>query len=331
MARPSYDEVVERILDELERYPDGVHRLNEPAYLLDSEIPESLAELYRGFDGGDIFHEAMTVYPSAQLVIDGDRFRVGQVGGELLWVDRGGAVWRRDAEGGPVLPEASAFDRWLSGFLDAEALVVDPEGEFRDGVFTDSGELEPAVAIERERAMIKRDRKAAGPHYRLGLLLVESGETARARECFEEAVSAAAEHSFAWVELSKISQQLGDDENALEEMVEAATAAEKGAGEFVPLLWAGAARIAAELGDADRQRECAARALEAEPQLVDQLCRGAESELAEGYPTEAAGLLALARPLAPRHLRVLDLCRRIDDEQSSPGGRERPAETGDKD
>lgn len=310
--RPSHDEVLERILDALERYPEGVHRLNEPAYLLDTAIPESLAEVYRGFDGGDLFHESMTLRPSAQLAKHGERLLVGEVAGDELFVDRDGAVYRRE-EGGPILPEATAFDRWLSGYVDAEALVYDGDGEFRDNVFTDGGELELEVAVQRERAMLKRDPKGPGPRYRLGLLMVDAGRVDDARERFEEVVADCPDHPFAWLELSKISQKLGELDNAIDEIAEAARV--DGDGDLAPLLWAGAARLAAELGDAERQREYAARALEAEPGLVDQLIRGAESELAEGFTSEAAGLLALARPLAPRHLRVLDLSRKIAGEE----------------
>lgn len=310
--RPSHDEVLDRILEALERYPEGVHRLNDPAYLLDTEIPESLASVYRGFDGGDLFHESLTLVPSAELSIDdagdGDRFRIGEVAGDELWVDRRGAVWRRE-DGGAVLAEGSDFDRWLSGYIDAEALIVAADGEFRDGVFSDGGELEPEIAIKREQAMIKRDPRGAGPRYRLGLLFAASGRTGEARGCFEDVVESCPGHAFAWLELSKISQGLGDLANALDEIAEAA--AVEGDGDFAPLLWAGAARLAAELGDAERQAEYARHALEAAPNLVEQLCRGAESELAEGYTAEAAGLLALARPLAPTDLRVLDLSRKM--------------------
>lgn len=313
--RPSSDEVLGRVLDELERYPEGVHRINEPAYLLDSELPASLAEVYRAFDGGDLFHESLILSPSSAVRADGDRFLVGEVGGDELWVDRSGGVWRRDAGGGPLLLESSAFDRWLSGYVDAEAQVFDRDGEFRDGVFDDENELELAVAVERERAMLKRDRRAVGPRYRLGMHLAKAGDVAGARRCFEEVVGEAPDHTFAWVELAKISERLGELENAVEEMVEAARV--EGAGDFAPLLWAGAARLAAELGDSERQAACAAEALAAEPGLVDQLCRGAETELADGYADEAANLLALARPLAPRHLRVLDLTRRISEKDSA--------------
>ena len=313
--RPSSEQVLDRVLDELERYPEGVHRLNEPAYLLDTELPASLADVFRAFDGGDLFHESLILLPSSSARLEGDRFRVGEVGGDELWVDRAGGVWRREVEGGPVLPEATAFDRWLSGYVDAEALIVDADGEFRDGVFTDSGEIEPQVAIARERAMLKRDRRAPGPRYRLGLHLASAGEVAEARRCFEEVVAEAPDHSFAWVELAKISEKLGELDAAMDEMVEAART--DSTGEFAPLLWAGAARLASELGDSERQSEYARAALAAEPNLVDQLCRGAESELAEGYADEAAGLLALARPLAPRHLKVLDLTRRIGEKESA--------------
>lgn len=314
--RPSSDEVLGRVLDELERYPEGVHRLGDPAYILDSELPAGLADVYRCFDGGDLFHESLILVPSSSVrvaVPSGDLgvdlFWVGEVSGDELWVDRSGGVWRREAAGGPILAEATAFDRWLSGYVDAEALIFDPQGEFRDGVFGEGGEIEPAVAIDRERAMLRRDRRAVGPRYRLGLHLARAGAVQEARRCFEEVVADAPGHAFAWVELAKISERLGELDSAIDEMVEAARV--EGSGEFAPLLWAGAARLAAELGDGERRAECAREALAAEPGLVEQLCRGAESELADGYTDEAAGLLALARPLAPRHLRVLDLSRRL--------------------
>lgn len=317
--RPSSDEVLGRVLDELERYPEGVHRLGDPAYILDSELPAGLADVYRCFDGGDLFHESLILVPSSSVrvaVPSGDLgvdlFWVGEVSGDELWVDRSGGVWRREAAGGPILAEATAFDRWLSGYVDAEALIFDPQGEFRDGVFGEGGEIEPAVAIDRERAMLRRDRRAVGPRYRLGLHLARAGAVQEARRCFEEVVADAPGHAFAWVELAKISERLGELDSAIDEMEAAATAEAENDGELTGFFLAHCARLAQQVDDEQRRAEFARRALAADPTLVRAQLDGACDRLDEEDAQAAKLLVDLAIAIAPLDLAALDLRAQVE-------------------
>ena len=82
--RPTSVEVLSRVLEALDRYAEGVHELGEPAFLLDSELPESLAELYRTFDGGRLFPEELVLEPSSAVRIEDGRIRVGEVSGDDL-------------------------------------------------------------------------------------------------------------------------------------------------------------------------------------------------------------------------------------------------------
>jgi tetratricopeptide (TPR) repeat protein len=314
--RPPAEEVMGRVLDELGRYDDGVHELRDPAYLFDSELPESLAEVYRSFDGGELFHGALVLYPSASLRREdrsgsearSRRFHVGEIESDDLFVDDRGRLWRRQQDAELELIEATGLDRWLSGHLDAEALLYERDGEFRDGAFTDTGEIEPAVEIRRERLRLKRDPKAPGPRFRLARLLLERGELEEARACFEEVVAEMPELARGWLHLARISEALGDLEAALEELRAGAEAADS---DLEPLLWANAARVAAALGDESGRGELARKALAAAPALVDQLVRGAEGELEDGRREEAVHLVALARAIAPRNLAVIDIARRL--------------------
>ena len=73
--------MVARIRDALDRHPDGMHRLADPAPAIDSEIPGAVAELLRSFDGGELFHGSLVILGARELrVIDG-RFPVAEACG----------------------------------------------------------------------------------------------------------------------------------------------------------------------------------------------------------------------------------------------------------
>lgn len=303
------DDRIERIERLLAAYPDGVHRLGDRAAVLDSEWPASLSAVYWLFDGAELFHETIRVLP-ARDVVRGERgYRVAEHAGDDIEVDPDtGAVWRLEKDTAEWLEEASAFDRWLIGAIDAEALIYDDEGEYRDDVFDAAGEPVPEIAIRRERCMLKRDKRAPAPTWRIARLQWRAGDTAAARRLLEELVDVRPAFAWAWFDLARISEQLGEIDNAYDEAVAAGDADT----EHAAFFYAHAARFAVALDDERRRAAAADRALVIHPGVAAGQREGAEERLTAGDIDAARELAAIAAAVAPRDLQIKDLVRRIE-------------------
>jgi tetratricopeptide (TPR) repeat protein len=304
-------EVVERLRAALDRYADGVHTLGEPATALDADLPPALAEVYRVFDGADLFHEALILYPASGWTRDGERLRVGEMGGDALWVDVAtGAVWRLEEDTGEWLAEGTRFDRWLWGWIEAEAVLYDRDGEFRAGVIDPRGDLSSGTAIEHERRLLRRDRSAASPRWRLARALARAGNVEAARRELEEVVEQHPGFGWAWYDLARLSEALGELGGAREEALAAAEADPhyEHAGFF--LGWA--ARLAVLAGDEAARAELAERAQRADQALAKRQLDGARASLEAGEVEAARELVQVALAVEPRHLGALDLKQRIE-------------------
>jgi len=314
-----------RALTALSRYREGVHQLATPAVLHDAALPAALAGFYREHDGGELFHGALVLLPAASVRRDGDRFRVGELDGDELWVAVDGPVWRLEEDSGEWVEEGSEFDRWLAGWVDAQAVIYDRDGEFVDDVFDDDGEPTIDAAIAGARAALARDKGGVGPRWRLARALARAGEREQARGELEEVVARRPSFGWAWFDLSRLAEELGELESAHQD---ARAAAEADPGyEHAGFFWAQAARLAVRLGDEPRRAECAARALAAMPELVSAHRAAAAASLDEGDLEAAEEHAALAAALAPRDLQVLEVAGRVEDRRQATGDR-RPA-TGD--
>ncbi len=303
---------VDRVLAALERWPDGMHDLGEPTIDLPQDWPPAVIDVYLAMGGARLFGDAVVLTPPAELPPPDEdgRIEFATVDDEPRWFDRAGRVWREDPDSGERVLEGTALDRWLHGAVDAAALLFDADGEFAEDAFTEDGELTLACALARARAQVKRDARAPGPRWRLARLLAEAGELAPARRELEEVVALAPTLGWAWLDLARLSERLGELAGALDEARAAADAdpQHEQRGHFL----AEAARLAAAAGDEAARHELAARALAVAPDLARAQTAGAEDQLAAGELDGAAHLAALARALAPRDLAVLDLARRIE-------------------
>jgi hypothetical protein len=300
---------MERLARELARWPEGVHELGAPATWLPPEWPASLAEVYRQFDGGRIFHEAIELRPAAEVVREGDRWAIGTAWGDGLAADDAGRIWRAETDADEPILDGTSLGRWLAGAIDAEALLFDKDGEFAEDAFDEEGELAPGLEVARLRARIKRDPKAAGPRWALARLLTGDGKHEEARDLLEAVVADAPDLPWAWLDLARISERLGELDGALDEAVAAAEAA-KG-GDHEAFFWSHAARLAAAKGDDARRADLAARARAADPQVVASYLAGAEENLASDDTASAQMLVDLAKAVAPRDLAVLDLAKKL--------------------
>jgi len=308
-ARRDVEERVEHMVRALGQYLAGVHSLGAPAYLLDSELPEGLAAVYRAFDGGDLFHETVCLVPSSELEEIEDGWLVGSVAGHSLRVARDGTVWIFDSDIEDELEDGSSFDRWLYGMIEAESVVHERDGEFRDDVALASGELKDEVELERLRAQVKRDKKALGPRWKLARRLHGQGDPQRSRDLLEEVVADRPDFAWAWFDLSRISERLQEWPSARDEAVMAAdaSASSDARGYFL----AQAAHFAACAGDDAGRAELASRAVAADPLFVARSLEGLRSELDGGDEPSARQLWSVVYAVAPRHLEVLELKDRL--------------------
>jgi hypothetical protein len=305
------EEAVQRLRSVLEGYAEGVHQLGEPAAALDADLPAGLVAVYREFDGADLFHEALILYPTPSWKRDGEHVMVGEMGGDALWVElASGAVWRVEEDTGEWLCEGTQLDRWLWGWVEAEAVLYDREGEFRAGVIGPHGDLNAGTAIEHERRLLRRDRSAASPRWRLARALARAGNIEAARRELEQVVEEHPRFGWAWYDLARLSEALGELAGAREEALAAADADPhyEHAGFF--LGWA--ARLAVLAGDEPARAELAARARSADSTLGQRQLDGARASLEAGEIEAARELVQVALAIEPRDLAALDLKRRID-------------------
>ena len=309
------DTTIDRIERALDRWPAGLHDLGDPARDLPPDWPLDLAEVYMTWNGARLFNEAIELVPSTEVVREGDRWRIGAAWGDPILVDRKGRVWREEQDAEEPVLDGTSVARWLSGAIDAEALLFDADGEFAEDVFDEDGELLEEIEIARLRARIKRDVKAPGPRWALARRLAQhdAAEPAvgEARDLLEAVVADAPELAWAWLDLARISERLGELPNAIDEAEQAGVAEEQRRGEQAAFFYAHAARLAALAGDEARRAVLAGRAKAADPTCVASFVAGAEDNLAANDPVAARALAELAKAVAPRDLAVLDLLRRL--------------------
>lgn len=310
----------------------GMHWLGAGAIVLDASWPATLAEVYRRFDGASLFLDTVVLAAASQVArerrtdagaTEAERrstyYRVGEVEGDALYVDDRERVWRVEEDTGEWLPEGSRLDRWLLGVFEAQGMLYDREGEFSDDVFDDSGDLTAVTSERMNRRLLKRDRDAVAPRWRLARAMVQQGKLAEAREQLEAVVAKEPAFAWAWFDLGRISEKLGEAGAAVDELEAAAQARPQY--EHAGYFWAQAARLARAAGDDARRAACAREALARAPDLVSRQRDGARESLAAGELEAARELAEIAVALAPRDLMALDLLARVQaraDEGEAP-------------
>jgi len=305
-------EALDRVFEQLDGAPAGLHDVTPAAVELPSGLPEPLIELYARCDGARLFLDSIELAPSSEVTAAEGRWRFGTLEDEELWIDRRGRIWRSDESLDDMICEGTRLERWLAGVVDAVAMLYDDEGEFRDGCFDEGGELLPAVGERQLRAMLKRDPGAPGPRWRLAHALLSQDRVAAARSELEEAVAHEPGFAWAWLDLAKISEALDELPGALDEARAAADAAVAAHHAQAGYFHAQLARLASRAGDEATRAHAARRAGELGPDLKPAQLAGARASLEAGDIGSARGLLDLLRAVWPRDLEVLELARRIE-------------------
>ncbi len=304
-------DALDRVFALLDDAQPGLHDLDEPVEELPDGLPEPLIELYARCDGARIFLDTLEIIPSADVTVDNGRWTFATQDGEPVLIDAKGKIWRRDESIEDEICEATRIDRWLAGELDALALVFDGDGEYAEDVFDEDGELLDAVREQQLRAKLKRDARAPAPRWRLAQVLLDAGSDADARKELEQVVADDPVFAWAWLDLARVSEKVGELGGAIDEARMAAEAAEGTQHPQAGYFWSQVARLAVRSSDEMTRAQAATRASLLAPDLKKGQLEGARERIAAGDLESAKGLLDLLRAVWPRDLEVLDLAKQI--------------------
>lgn len=300
-------ESLDRIFQQLSDALPGLHDVDPPSQTLPNGLPGPLIDLYAHCDGARIYVDSLVLAAANDVKLEPIGWVFATSEACDIAIDRQGRIWRTDDSIEDAICEGTRLDRWLTGELDALALVYDDDGEFAEGVFDDEGELAVAIREQQLRARIKRDATAPGPRWNLARIALERGEVAQARDELERVVAADPTFAWAWLDLARVSEQLGDLGNAIEEARTAADAAHAANHPQAGYFWAQVARLAAHAGDEPTRAHAAQQSSQLAPSLKRMHIDGIRECLAAGDTASASGLLELLRAVWPRDVEVLDL------------------------
>lgn len=313
MARKRDDgEPLDRMFAKLDDAPPGLHDVDPPAETLPTGLPAPLIELYARCDGARIFIESLELLPSHEVTLEHGRWQFARLDGDTIAIDAKGKVWRSDESIEDDVCEGTRLDRWLAGQFDALELMFDPDGEYADDVFDDDGEILPIIREQQLRAQLKRDAAAPAPRWRLALVLVEQNAIEDARNELEQVVADDPVFAWAWLDLARVSEQLGESGGAIDEARMAAEAAEGVQHPQAGYFWSQVARLASRTGNEMVRAEAATKASLLAPDLKRAQIEGARERIDAGDKVSAKGLLDLLRAVWPRDLEVLELARRVE-------------------
>lgn len=316
MARRRRDEDgagLDRVFALLEDAPAGLHDVAPTAARLPPGLPEPLIELYARCDGARMFLETVEIVPSAEVVMaTPGKWRFGAVDGDAVALDHRGRIWRFDASIDDDLLDGSRLDRWLTGLVEATSLLYDRDGEFAEDAFGEDGEIDPKLRERQLRAQLKRDPAAPAPRWRLAQAMIEQGAVEDARAELEQVVADDPAFAWAWLDLSRISEQVGELTGAIDEARMGAQTAEGTQHPQAGYFWAQLARLASRTGDELLRAEAATKTSLLAPDLRRAQLEGARDSLEAGDAASAKGLLEILRAVWPRDLEVLELARRVE-------------------
>jgi tetratricopeptide (TPR) repeat protein len=302
----------DRVFVLLDEAPAGLHDVAPPAAQLPSGLPESLIDFYARCDGARLFIDSVELVGAAEVTARGEHWQFGTLEGEDLLIDARGRIWRSDDSLDDLVCEGTRLDRWFAGIVDAIALLYDADGEFEENVFDEEGELLPVVGERQLRAQLKRDPNAPAPRWRLGHALLAQDSVAEGRAELEEVVAREPGFAWAWLDLAKISERMGEVTGAVDEARAAAEAALAADHPQAGYFHAQLARLAARANDEATRAVAARHAADLAPDLKAAQLAGANESLTDGDLASARGLLDLLRAVWPRDLEVLELARRVD-------------------
>ncbi|MCA9663651.1 MAG: hypothetical protein KC486_35300 [Myxococcales bacterium] len=326
-ARRSIEAVLDRVEDRLRDAPDGLHRLGDPASsgaLAASGLPPAARILWERWDGLDLACSEAVILPLEEQgrateealedgrIVAGDRV-IGERGRDLL-------VFSADpfAEGGDVVlveedgsraPHSSTVERLALALLGEIAVLYDDEGEFREELYGEDGELVPALERRLLRRHLDLDPDAPLARFRLAQSLRRAGQARAALAELGQLLRRAPDFAWAHHERGRVSLLLGDRSGAQRAFGKAAELAVSEAigAPADPALEAYFLAWQALASDGDERRRCAAQALERIPELAAAQEASVRAAIEDGDGARAREQLELGLAVVPTHLGLLSL------------------------
>ncbi len=304
----------------IDEAPAGLHDVDPPAERLPPGLPEGLIELYARCDGARLFLDTIELVPSTEVAMTAPaKWRFGSVDGDAISIDHRGRIWRFDGSLEDDVLDGTRLDRWLAGTVEATGLLYDRDGEFAEDAFGEDGEVAPRVRERQLRAQLRRDPAAPAPRWRLAQALLEQGAVEDARGELEQVVADDPAFAWAWLDLARISERIGELGGAVDEARMGAQTAEGTQHPQAGYFWAQLARLASRSGDELLRAEAATRTSLLSPDLKRAQLDGVRESIEAGDRASAKGLLELLRAVWPRDLEVLELARQLEQQTSTPG------------
>lgn len=315
MAKKRRDDEVsglDRVINLMEQDPAGMHDIEPPTGQLPPGLPEPLIELYARCNGMKMFLDTVEIVPAHDVTMPTPgRWQFAIIEGDPISIDVRGRIWRTDASIDDEVCEGTRLERWVAGLFDSIGQIYDADGEFADDIFDEDGDMLPEVRERQLRAHLKRDAASPGVRWRLGHALLEQELTEDARNELEQVVADDPAFVWGWLDLARISEQLGDLTNAVDEVRMAAETAEGTQHPQAGYFWAQLARLASRTGNDMLRAEAATKTSLLAPSLKKDQLEGARAVLEAGDTESAQGLLDLLKAVWPRDLEVLELASRI--------------------
>ncbi|MEZ4381637.1 MAG: hypothetical protein R3A79_09825 [Nannocystaceae bacterium] len=332
-ARRSIEAVLDRVEDRLRDAPDGLHRIGPPAAASEldaSGLPAAARLLWERWDGLDLACSEVVIFALAEQgaateaalaearIVAGDRV-IGERGRDLL-------VYSADpfAEGGDVVlveedgaraPHSSTVERMVLALLGEIAVLYDDEGEFREELYGEDGELVPALERRLLRRHLDLDPDAPLARFRLAQSLRRVGQARAALAELGQLLRRAPDFAWAHHERGRAALALGERATAQRAF---AKAAELAVGEGVgapadPALEAYFLAWQASASEGDERSRLAAKALERVPELAAAQEASVRAALEAEDGARAREQLELGLAVVPKHLGLLSLRAAVEE------------------
>lgn len=315
---------LDRIEDRLRDAPDGLHEAGppaEPAALTKAGLPPAAAMLWERWDGFDLACSEATILTLAaqeeatRRAVGEGRIRaddrvIGERGRDLLvlvadpWAEGGDVVLVE--EDGARFPYSSSVDRMVLAILGEIAVLYGDDGEFREDLIGEDGELRPEIERRILRRHLDFDPDAPLARFRLAQALRREGELRGALAELKQALRRAPEFGWAHHERGRILLLSGEGAAAAAAFAEAARLTADPDLRAYFLAWQ------AQACSGEERQRLAKAVLEAMPGFAAAHEAAVRAALEDEDGRRAAEMLALGLAVCPGHLGLLSLRGQVD-------------------